>query len=1502
MNFLPAGHLARCFRFLRASCALTMIAAAWLMAGANLAHAQSRAYIHSISPAVVEEGQTVTITIQFDGTPRTDDSLVTIQFAGDAAAPTPDINRRGEDQYRMRYGGGATFAALGSSQLLDSQSRGVFRVPANDDSVTVHLDIRNDLARETTQTIAFALVAHTDSGRDPSGRDVESFVQSVEIAANRGESRAFLVRLGDDEGSGFPVAERGFHNSNDRDFGAFRFRLRLEGEQRVADSIVLVQLGGDAVTDGDFGTDFTYELGGDVISGTLTTDNIARIRMPAELPDQGRVEAKFPIPQDGVAENTQTITYQIVGHTNLDESTDGTDEYALTFDGASYDQEVRASEMITFAQFVNPPAFIQEGASATVAIEFIGTPRPGTETFVTLSFGGIDSDDISIGYDDTARERVAFDATGNLQLGVLSNGTSRANIIITAVADADNDYENIDIRITNYGISEGGLGVMTSTGHRVAPDLILIPIVPDHFSTTLSKIEIIERGRTSTVHEGSSFHLSLRFTGAVRPNHSRIRWQTGGDAVIGVVERGARVPHDYDYFITPPISAGIDAEARTDSAALSLREHYHSMTINVRADDFAESTETFTIALSEHTDLGGNSAGRIVDTATYTFIIPANSGNLHFPQDDTRIAFGVGAQRLYAVLNQPAQIRERDIGLNTYHDVPDSDTVLANGCFTPSFFIPQEQVGTCAGFRIGVGPDFRGPVIPIESVRLESIGGGTPSAASTGVVVLELARPVRTGEERLWLRYGEMLVRSSWNGRRPGDREGYVHNREAVPAALGEIPRVMMLYDEFKDSDGDGVSDAAEAVRFGTNPHINTVGRPQVSLERGTGGNTAFVASGRLTDSERLSHLGVTVTGASTVRAYYLSDTFGYAGGYVNVSESYGCDGRFPANYDAPLIVGGCALVDFENILPNVEHTIGWFAANNEGWATADNTASGLPEQRIQRIPRVNMAPARNFVRREATEIFVRAVAEAPVPEPAVHLAILLPDGSATTLEVDAERRSYASTLTRTPGNQAVDNYRIDPAETRAYDSGDPGNTGFPGATSYEIGPVNEMAVYFLEGVAPSLGRPALTKDDDSEERTLVEEGGTNYKVTIPVLYAGGVIAGSEHLANIREIGLADEAGERVITARFDVPAGFAGTTGTSVSLIVTASAIARGDYATTQTATVTLSWPVVPMLAAGGSRMVADLMGDNDGDSIPNEQDPYPDIAGLPVMVSSGTGMTVNPQDHIRPVLPVHELSAGDRTRARASSQTLADEDDLDDMGYMDDYEKYSASEADVRLPASVDDTPFEVTYDFDISGVAPSVDTSTTARATTATVTGGRAGVIIPLPQMLSGTTSLFLYKYRGADSTQTEAFTVDDEPGGNEFGFAPADENGVCPTDDGTAASPYRDADGNLERAKAVGDLCVVLYIVDGGPNDEDGEMNGIIKDPVGTSEAMRRDTVVGTAQGIGGGGGGATGAITGGSGSFGLAGVGVLLLLTLLALFTPLAPQGRRGARRARQRAY
>ncbi len=1480
MNFLLAGLSARCFRFLRASCAFTMIAAAWLVAGANSAHAQSHVYISDVSPDVVEEGSAVTITVEFvDAVPRTSDSLVTIQFAGDAAAPTQENDERGEAQYHMGYGDGATYAGLGRSSRLDSQRRGVFSVPVGNSTATVVLNIRDDDSREGTQTITFALTDHTDSGGDAAGRSVQRLRMSVQIAANRGKSRAFITRLGiEDPGSRYPLAERGFGAPFDPNPGVFTFRLNLAGERRVADSIVEVELGGDAITGGDISPDFTYSVGASSAEGALTANNRARITMPAVIPQPGYVEVEFPILRDGVAEaSSDTVTYRIVGHTDLDGNTGGTDEYSLVFNNTPYTEEIRPSGEIAFAQFFNPPAFLQEGSSTTLTVEFLGTPSASRDTAVVVQFGGVDfltgDDDISISYDDTSRERSAVDGTGTLSF--LSNGTSRASIIITAADDIVDDYRNIDVRIIEYGTTSGN--VLMQDGHVFDTETVIIPIIPDHFSTTFSKVEITGE-QMVTVPEGSGFSFHIRFTNAVRPNYSYISWRTGGDAVDR--ESGAS---GYDYFITPPINTRLDARVRTASAVFSPRTHSLNIGGTVLQDNLAESTETFTITLSEHTDLSGDSAGRIVDTATWTFVIPANSGTLHFPQDDTRIAFGTGAQRLYAVLSAPAQIRERDIDTETFHDVPDSDTLLADCTTLPEELQepPREEEGSCGGFRIGINsPDRDATPIPVESVRLESFGGST---IGTGVVVIELQRPVRTGEETLWLTYNARSVANRWNGRRSYDpeREGYVYNREAAPGALGEFLSVLMLHDVLKDSDGDGITDAAEAAMFGTRPHLDEVtSRPQVSLTRGAGGNTAFVASGRLNANERLSHLGVTYTGASTIRAYYLSDTFGYAGGYVNISESYGCEGRFPANYDAPLIVGGCALVDFENILPNVEHTIGWFASNSEGWATAD-TPSRLPEQRIQRIPRVNMAPARNFIRREETEIFVRAVAEAPVPLPAAHLAVLLPDGSAATLEVDAERRSYASTLTRTlpPDTQTVDNYRIDPAEARAYDSGDPGNTGFPGATSYEIGPVNEMAVYFIEGVAPSLGRPALTKDDDSEERTLVEEGGTNYKVTIPVLFAGSVEAGSEHLANIREVRRDDEAGERVITARFDVPADFVETTGTSVSLIVTASAIAQGDYPTTQTATVTLSWPVVPMLTVGGSRMLAELEGDRDGDSIPNEQDPYPDIPGLPVMVSSGTeGMMINPQDHIRPVLPVHELSAGDRTRARASSATLADEENLDDMGYMDDYEKYSASEPSVRLPASVDSTPFEVTYDFDISGVAPAVDTSTEAQA----VTGGRAGVIIPLPQMLSGTTPLLLYKYRGAESTQTEEFSVDAEPGGNEFGFAPADENGVCPTDDGTASSRYRDADGNLEREKAAGDLCVVLYVVDGGPNDEDGEMNGIIKDPVGASQVVRVDTVAGPIAAI----------IGGGSGSVGLAGLGVLLLLTLLALLTR-----KRGALRA-----
>ncbi|MDD9885918.1 MAG: hypothetical protein OXU83_01970, partial [Gammaproteobacteria bacterium] len=67
----------------------------------------------------------------------------------------------------------------------------------------------------------------------------------------------------------------------------------------------------------------------------------------------------------------------------------------------------------------------------------------------------------------------------------------------------------------------------------------------------------------------------------------------------------------------------------------------------------------------------------------------------------------------------------------------------------------------------------------------------------------------------------------------------------------------------------------------------------------------------------------------------------------------------------------------------------------------------------------------------------------------------------------------------------------------------------------------------------------------------------------------------------------------------------------------------------------------------------------------------------------------------------------------------------------------------------------------------------------------------------------------------------------------------------------------------------DACLVVYIVDGGANDEDGVANGVIKDPLG----VRAGNAVG--------GGGAIGGVAGSSsGTFGPVTLAALTALLLL----------------------
>ena len=217
---------------------------------------------------------------------------------------------------------------------------------------------------------------------------------------------------------------------------------------------------------------------------------------------------------------------------------------------------------------------------------------------------------------------------------------------------------------------------------------------------------------------------------------------------------------------------------------------------------------------------------------------------------------------------------------------------------------------------------------------------------------------------------------------------------------------------------------------------------------------------------------------------------------------------------------------------------------------------------------------------------------------------------------------------------------------------------------------------------------------------------------------------------------------------------------------------------------------------------------GDADGDGIADMLDDFDALSHLPVSATEAVR-------HIRPVFRSHRLRAGDETLARVAAADTVD---------------YNAWQASEFATGSVvyDFTIYEVDY----------------AAVSSATPTGGMAGVIIPLPQA-----------FRGAG---VEVFKVGrgqfDRSGGDRYGFAMRrTEDGGCPDD----------ADGLYSLAS--GD-CLAVYVTDGGPNDDDGVANGVIKDPLGVR--------------VGGGGGSGSGS----SGAFGPVALFVLVMLAVLMLLS------------------
>ena len=624
---------------------------------------------------------------------------------------------------------------------------------------------------------------------------------------------------------------------------------------------------------------------------------------------------------------------------------------------------------------------------------------------------------------------------------------------------------------------------------------------------------------------------------------------------------------------------------------------------------------------------------------------------------------------------------------------------------------------------------------------------------------------------------------------------------------------------ETADSDGDGIPDAAEA-RLGGDPLIRGPGSeyegaepPQVSVETGV---RYFAYSGIREYSRSIadlrSHLGLNTTDTASATAYYL--------------RGPNCAGQFPANAEE----GGCQRVDFLNMQAGMDHKIGWVVRYNDQsyWATDLSKGSNLPEQTVYRVPEINMQSQRLFFTSGQDPDTVDVVAEhdgsARTSGPMLTLSTI-PDGSSVTKSVNRARfmfsvpkaditsvsLTYSITSTSLSGMvRSGDGQRLGRAMLYIPDPSSPTAARPTGKNYYSLGLALQTKVVVLSrgGIPPTLGVPTLA----------VLEGGSRTTRTVAV-------RGLLHVLTIETVGVQDSpppsvnfgditTSDGVLMVRFTPT-----TTADTVSLSVTAYGIGASSV------TAMYEWQVVNPESAL-AMATADHAGDDDGDGIPNREDSYRDLNQLPVL---------NGDVHIFSVVRRHKLRI---------SPSFAEGGPL--------YVDYDMSEEGMEGSRRYVDYSFEaygVDYDADPAG----------------RITGGRVGIIVPLP-LLSGTVEVL----KGG-----KMFASKD--GANEYGFGSSRRGVGCIRDslDGTA-SPYRERadDGtyNLRREWSSGMDCLVVWLVDGGEYDEDGvpTPNTIVHDPIRVLY-------------------GRTGSRSGGS--FGLSGIALLMLVMAATLL--------RRRRRARQ---
>ncbi len=202
--------------------------------------------------------------------------------------------------------------------------------------------------------------------------------------------------------------------------------------------------------------------------------------------------------------------------------------------------------------------------------------------------------------------------------------------------------------------------------------------------------------------------------------------------------------------------------------------------------------------------------------------------------------------------------------------------------------------------------------------------------------------------------------------------------------------------------------------------------------------------------------------------------------------------------------------------------------------------------------------------------------------------------------------------------------------------------------------------------------------------------------------------------------------------------------------------------------------------------KVVADFGGldllDTDNDGVPNEYDLINDSTMLQTVDENNTNFIMQSSDG--------SLKMGRTAFCSGSLSTALTEQNIIDNG------------DDCVAVTNANDTPLTVTtgiggyYDFEVDGL----------------ISGSTVDVVIPLNVSIPTVAAWRIYSV----AKGWRSFVFDDK---NFISSTKATSEGVCP-------SP---TDTSWARNLNTGDNCIRLSIEDGGPNDNDGKADGIVRDP-------------------------------------------------------------------------